>query len=135
MATTEQRVLPLRLEASPVSLPVHGAFTYRSDRPYEVAVDLQGAGAHLARWVFARDLLLDGESCATGEGDIQVWPRWKGTEPRVFLAFSNGEKSCVFSARAKDVRGLCRRLTQLVPRGLEHRHYDLDAELDALLPG
>ncbi|MER7464780.1 SsgA family sporulation/cell division regulator [Streptomyces sp. NPDC097981] len=129
----EHRVLPLRLEASPAPVPMHGAFTYRRDRPYELTLDLQGAGMHLARWVFSRDLLLDGEGCSTGEGDVHVWPRWQGSEPRVFLGFSNGEQSCVVSARAKDVRALCRRLAALVPRGEEHRHYDLDAELNILL--
>ncbi|MEU2829716.1 SsgA family sporulation/cell division regulator [Streptomyces lavendulae] len=133
MATTEHRVLPLRLEAAPLSVPLVGAFIYRTDRPYELAVDFRGAGTHLARWVFSRELLLDGQVCATGEGDIQVWPLRRGTEPRVFLAFSNGAQSCVVSARAKDVRELCRRLTELVPRGQERRHYDLDAELSALL--
>ncbi|MGO4457167.1 SsgA family sporulation/cell division regulator [Streptomyces sp. M-16] len=133
MATTEHRVLPLRLEAAPLSVPLVGAFVYRTDRPYELAVDFRGAGTHLARWVFSRELLLDGQTCATGEGDIQVWPLRRGTEPRVFLAFSNGAQSCVVSARAKDVRELCRRLTELVPRGQERRHYDLDAELSALL--
>lgn len=133
MATTEHRVLPLRLEAAPLSVPLVGAFVYRTDRPYELAVDFRGAGTHLARWVFSRELLLDGQVCATGEGDIQVWPLRRGTEPRVFLAFSNGVQSCVVSARAKDVRELCRRLTELVPRGQERRHYDLDAELSALL--
>lgn len=133
MATTEHRVLPLRLEAAPLSVPLVGAFVYRTDRPYELAVDFRGAGTHLARWVFSRELLLDGQVCATGEGDIQVWPLRRGTEPRVFLAFSNGTQSCVVSARAKDVRELCRRLTELVPRGQERRHYDLDAELSALL--
>src|SRR5689334_8259031 len=132
MATTEHRVLPLRLEAAPLSVPLVGAFVYRTDRPYELAVDFRGAGTHLARWVFSRELLLDGQVCATGEGDIQVWPLRRGTEPRVFLAFSNGAQSCVVSARAKDVRELCRRLTELVPRGQERRHYDLDAELSAL---
>ncbi|MFE2474797.1 SsgA family sporulation/cell division regulator [Streptomyces sp. NPDC001194] len=130
----EHRVLPLRLEASPEPVPVFGAFTYRRDRPYELALDFRGAGMHLARWVFSRDLLLDGETCATGEGDIRVWPRWRGGEPRVFLAFTNGAQSCVVSARAKDVRVLCRRLVTLVPRGEERRHYDLDAELSTLLP-
>ncbi|MER5811121.1 SsgA family sporulation/cell division regulator [Streptomyces sp. NPDC002033] len=133
MATTEHRVLPLRLEAAPLSVPLTGAFVYRTDRPYELAVDFRGAGTHLARWVFSRELLLDGQTCGTGEGDIQVWPLRRGTEPRVFLAFSNGAQSCVVSARAKDVRELCRRMTELVPRGQERRHYDLDAELSALL--
>lgn len=102
----EHHVLPLRLEVSPAPLPLLGAFTYRCDRPYELALDFRGAGMHVARWVFSRDLLLDGETCATGEGDVQVWPRWQGREPRVFLAFTNGERSCVVSARAKDVRAL-----------------------------
>ncbi|CAM5587149.1 sporulation-specific cell division protein SsgB [Streptomyces avidinii] len=134
MTGTEHRVLPLRLEAAPAPIPLRGVFVYRTDRPYEISLDFEGAGVHVARWVFSRELLLEGQVCPTGEGDIQVWPRWKGTEPRVFLAFSNGEQSCVVSARAKDVRELCRRMTSMVPRGQEQRHYDLDAELSALLP-
>ncbi|MET9463202.1 SsgA family sporulation/cell division regulator [Streptomyces sp. NPDC006544] len=134
MTGTEHWVLPLRLEAAPVPVPLRGVFVYRADRPYEISLDFEGAGVHVARWVFSRELLLDGHVCATGEGDIQVWPRWKGTEPRVFLAFSNGRQSCVVSARAKDVRELCRRMTLMVPRGQEQRHYDLDAELSTLLP-
>ncbi|MEU8773022.1 SsgA family sporulation/cell division regulator [Streptomyces sp. NPDC048606] len=133
MATTEHRVLPLRLEVAPPTVPLQGAFVYRTDRPYELALDFRGGGTHLARWVFSRDLLIDGETVATGEGDIQVWPVRAGTEPRVFLAFGNGGRSCVVSARAKDVRALCRRMTELVPRGQERRHYDLDAQLSALL--
>lgn len=113
----EYRVLPLRLEDAPGPIPVHGAFTYRCDRPYELTLDFRGAGMHLAHWVFSRDLLLDGETCATGEGDIHVWPQWQGRSPRVFLAFSNGAQSCVVSARARDVGALCRRLVELVPRG------------------
>ncbi|MEU9030520.1 SsgA family sporulation/cell division regulator [Streptomyces sp. NPDC048383] len=132
-SVTEHRVLPLRLEAAPASVPLQGVFVYRTDRPYELAVDFRGAGVHLARWVFSRELLLDGEATATGEGDIQVWPRRQGSEPRVLLAFSNGLQNCVVSARAKDVRELCRRMTALVPRGQERRHYDLDAEVSALL--
>ncbi|MFJ6794234.1 SsgA family sporulation/cell division regulator [Streptomyces sp. NPDC091268] len=134
MSSTERRVLALRWEAAPDPVPLRGVFTYRAGRPYELALDFEGSGVHLARWVFSRELLLDGQSCATGGGDIQVWPRWAGTEPRVFLAFSNGAQSCVVSARAKDVRELCRRMTELVPRGQEQRHYDLDAELRSLLP-
>ncbi|MGW5341595.1 SsgA family sporulation/cell division regulator [Streptomyces sp. NPDC004050] len=133
MAVIEHCVLPVRLEAAPEPVPLQAAFTYRSDRPWELALDFQGAGRHLARRVFSRDLLLDGEACATGAGDIRVWPRRRRSEPRVYLAFSNGEQSCAVSARAKDVRALCRRLVELVPRGEEQRHYDLDAELDGLL--
>ncbi|MCF3183300.1 SsgA family sporulation/cell division regulator [Streptomyces polychromogenes] len=133
MAITEHRVLPLRLEAAPLPVPLEGVFAYRTDRPYEVAVEFRGAGVRIARWVFSRELLIDGQTCATGEGDIQVWPRWSGTEPRVLLALSNGGHGCVVSARAKDLRELCRRMTELVPRGQEDRHYDLDAELSALL--
>lgn len=129
----EYRVLPLRLEASPEPVPVCGAFTYRRDRPYELALDFRGAGMHLAHWVFSRDLLLDGETCATGEGTSRCG-RGGRAGARVFLAFSNGAQSCVVSARAKDVRALCRRLVALVPRGEERRHYDLDAELSTLLP-
>ncbi|MEV7725790.1 SsgA family sporulation/cell division regulator [Streptomyces sp. NPDC087917] len=133
MASTEHRVLPLRLEVAPLTVPLQGVFVYRTDRPYELAVDLRGAGTHLARWVFSRDLLIDGQSLATGEGDIQVWPQRQGSEPRVLLAFTNGPRSCVISARAKDVHALCRRMTELVPRGQERRHYDLDAQLSTLL--
>ncbi|MET9962360.1 SsgA family sporulation/cell division regulator [Streptomyces sp. NPDC006326] len=133
MTGTEHGVLPLLLDAAPAPLPILGAFVYRPERPYELSVDFLGAGTRLARWVFARDLLLDGEACATGDGDVRVWPGWAGSEPRVFLSFSNGVHGCVVSARAKDVRMLCRRLVELVPRGREQRYYDLDAELDALL--
>lgn len=49
------------------------------------------------------------------------------------LDFRGGGRSCVVSARAKDVRALCRRLVELVPRGEEQQHYDLDAGLSGLL--
>ncbi|MER5929967.1 SsgA family sporulation/cell division regulator [Streptomyces sp. NPDC002054] len=135
MATTEHCVIPLHLETGtddPIAL--RGVFGYRSDRPYEVSLDFHGGGMILARWVFARDLLLDGQVQATGQGDIRVWPAWRAFEPRVMLAFSNGQQDGVVSARAKDVRRLGRRMTSLVPRGQEGRYYDLDAELSTLLP-
>ncbi|QES48123.1 SsgA family sporulation/cell division regulator [Streptomyces venezuelae] len=133
MATTEHCVIPLHLETGPDPIELRGVFGYRSDRPYEVSLDFHGAGMILARWVFARDLLLDGQIRATGQGDIRIWPAWRGVEPRVLLAFSNGHQDGVVSARAKDVRRLCRRMTTLVPRGAEGRYYDLDAELNTLL--
>ncbi|MEU3771686.1 SsgA family sporulation/cell division regulator [Streptomyces sp. NPDC032472] len=133
MTGIEHRVLPIRLEGAARPLPLLAAFTYRCERPYELTLDFQGGGRRLARWVFSRDLLLDGESRATGEGDIRVWPGRRGSEPRVCLSFEGGGRSCVVSARAKDVRALCRRLVELVPRGEEQRHYDLDAGLSGLL--
>ncbi|MBB5121760.1 hypothetical protein AF335_08920 [Streptomyces eurocidicus] len=113
--------------------PVLTRLEYRSDRPYEVTASFRHAGRAAVSWTFARELLLDGLSAFTGDGDVSVWVLNHDSGHRVYLSLFSRSGLCLLSARAADIAAWCRETTELVPVGSEHEHYDIDAELRAIL--
>ncbi|MFH8979537.1 SsgA family sporulation/cell division regulator [Streptomyces varsoviensis] len=141
MATTANRTLMLELlpasgEEGRPPVPVLGRFSYRSDRPYEVAVDFSCRGETVASWLFARELLLRGARGRVGEGDVSVWPvHGRGRPARVHIQLSTEEGRCVLAVRAADLADWTAETTRLVRPGTEGRHLDLDAAVARLLAG
>ncbi|MEV0277252.1 SsgA family sporulation/cell division regulator [Streptomyces sp. NPDC050610] len=139
MATTANRTLLLELLPGPEEpgrppVPVLGRFSYRSDRPYEVAVVFSCRGETVASWLFARELLLSGARGRVGEGDVSVWPvHRRGRPARVHIQLSTDEGRCVLAVRAADLADWTAATKRLVRPGTEHRHLDLDGEVARLL--
>lgn len=92
-----------------------------------------GAGGAKRGLVFARDLLLDGRTAFAGEGVVLVWPDGDGTGRRICIALSSHDGECLLTVAESDVDCWCRRMTDLVPRGSEARHFDMDEKLRRLL--
>lgn len=133
--TTVSAELELRLvvPGNP-SLPVLASIRYVLDDPYAVHVTFHTGGDRgTVEWSFARQLLTDGLTQATGEGDVKVWPSHVDGHATVFLALCSPSGQAVFEV---GLHALAEYLTQsytLVPTGSESDFVDIDAELALLL--
>jgi hypothetical protein len=66
------QVVPTRLDRHQDE-EISATFTYRADDPYAVTAVFSTREGDIW-WSFARDLLLDGLTHATGDGDVKVCP-------------------------------------------------------------
>lgn len=115
-------------------LPLDAELHYTAEDPLAVEALFDDGGDEPIRWVFARDLLSDGMSQPTGEGDVVVWPT-TGTDgrPAVRLRLSSPHGAAVLEASADALEEFVAATWRLVPPGTEHRHMHLDGVVTALL--
>ncbi|WP_051695392.1 SsgA family sporulation/cell division regulator [Streptomyces sp. NRRL S-244] len=123
----------MRLDGLDGPITVRARFGYRTDRPFEVAACFYQQDECPNSWVFARELLLDGRHCFTGQGDIRIWPMWYPGGRRVFFSLASDTGECVLSADARAIDAWCEAVEALVPRGAEELHFDIDTQLERFL--
>jgi hypothetical protein len=100
------------------------------DSPLEVWLDFGcGDDYERVRWVFARDLLIDGLRKPVGHGDVSVAPAGE----RVAVLLDNGEESTTFYLPRFSVQKFVAKTLRSVPRGREVG--DFDQELAEWLDG
>lgn len=118
---------------SPLHVPA--TILYDSKDPYAVRLELAtGTEKGTIAWVFARSLLLEGTSKATGEGDVHVWPVLNGHSTALaFLSLSSPGGSALFEMDMTNLVEFLGRTLALVPEGRESEHVNLDEELASLL--
>jgi len=117
-------------DADAVPLPVN--LRYSATDPYAVRAVFSGDGMEV-EWVFARDLLRQGLSNPTGDGDVHVWPSWGTGRELLMISLTSPDGQAVLEASADDVRSFLDRTTAVVPDGQESDFLDLDAALSRLL--
>jgi hypothetical protein len=83
-------------------------------------------------WVFGRDLLADGVSAATGEGDITVEPASDMDSREIRITLATDCLATMIAARDEVVEFLVDSFTA-VPSGTEMDQIDFDAEIASLL--
>jgi hypothetical protein len=83
-------------------------------------------------WVFGRDLLVDGVSEASGEGDITIEPADDEAGHEIRITLATDCLATMIASRDAVVEFLIDSFTA-VPSGSELDRIDLDAELAALL--
>lgn len=132
--------LDLRLVvATGASLPVSATLRYDVADPYAVTVAFNttgragGADAEIVEWTFARALLSEGVSAATGQGDVTVWPTMSDGQAIVCLSLSSPSGTALFELPTLGVVAFLTRTYASVPTGAESDHVDVDAELALLL--
>ncbi|MDD9375639.1 SsgA family sporulation/cell division regulator [Streptomyces sp. ZAF1911] len=133
MSGCVQATWPMLLEDVDVRTRLSARVDYRRDRPFEVSMTFFHERTPLSSWVFARDLLLDGRTAFAGEGDVLVWPDEDAADRRICIVLSSPDGECLLTVAESDVDLWCRRMTDLVPRGSEGRHFDMDEKLRRLL--
>ncbi|WP_411146296.1 SsgA family sporulation/cell division regulator [Streptomyces sp. x-80] len=116
---------------------VTGELEYRSDRPYEVCLDICFLERTYSTWRFSRDLLFEGIKRSTGTGDVRVSPgcgryRAPGREIDIELHGAHG-KQCLLTANATVLRMWCEQVLNCVPQGTEEEHLDIGKEIAALM--
>ena len=118
------------------SLPVLAGIRYDAADPYAVHVAFHTGGERgTVEWSFARQLLTDGLTQATGEGDVKVWPSHSDGVATVLVALSSPSGEAVFESDLHDLAEFLTRSYTAVPTGSESDFVDIDAELALLLWG
>ncbi len=86
-------------------------------------------------WVFGRELLLDGITRPSGEGDVRVWPVAGLDEDfmDVCIELRSTEGAAVLRSPAVPLISFLGRTDRALPMGQEHTTADLDRELEAIL--
>ena len=110
---------------------------YQPTDPYAVEATFR-AGDEAISWVLGRDLLAEGLTRVSGEGDVRVWPTVDsvehGAQTRVImLQLTSPDGRALLAAPAEDVAAFLAETYQVVTPGTEGDHIDIDGVLDRLL--
>lgn len=117
-------------------VPVLAGIRYDVADPYAVHVAFRTGGDRgTVEWSFARQLLTDGLTEATGEGDVRVWPTHVDGVATVLLALSSPTGEALFEVGLHDLAEFLTRSYAAVPTGCESDFVDIDAELAMLMWG
>jgi hypothetical protein len=115
----------------PVSLACE--FSYNTADPLAVTVIFDSEGEYPVQWVFGRDLLADGLTTRTGQGDVEVWPDLGEAErPLLWIRVGHDNHTALFAVPAQPVGQWLARCYAMVARGDEMAHVDWE-ELSYLL--
>jgi len=114
------------------SVPVPAGVRYDARDPYAVHITFH-TGVDTVQWTFARQLLTDGVSTPTGEGDVSVWPSRTSGRPVVCLSLSSPSGRALFEVPLARLVEFLTDTYAAVPTGCETDHIDLDGEIAALL--
>lgn len=115
-------------------LPVPAHFSYSAHEPLSIAAEFQGNGMSV-RWVFARDLLMDGTRRPVGDGDVTCWPATISGERVVCIALRSPSGQALLEAPFEQIEHFLHRAYDVVPVGAESDFLDIDALIDDLLRG
>ncbi|KQV22282.1 MULTISPECIES: SsgA family sporulation/cell division regulator [unclassified Kitasatospora] len=100
--------------------------------PFAVRCTFHLPGDEPVTWVFARELLLDGISRPTGEGDVHIHP--VGEElSEVCIVLHSPDGDALLRASAPPLIAFLARTDRLVPMGQELTGRELDDQLADIL--
>ncbi|MFC5642953.1 MULTISPECIES: SsgA family sporulation/cell division regulator [Kitasatospora] len=105
---------------------------YDAEDPYAVAFTFHLPGDAPVTWVFARELLVDGISRPTGEGDVHIHP--VGEElGEVAIVLHSPEGDARMRAGVPPLIAFLARTDRVVPMGQETIGVELDTQLASIL--
>ncbi|MFJ5922782.1 SsgA family sporulation/cell division regulator [Kitasatospora sp. NPDC092948] len=105
---------------------------YDGDDPFAVRFTFRLPGDEPVTWVFARDLLVDGLSRPSGEGDVHLRPLGEDLG-EVDLLLRSPDGDARMRAAAAPLLAFLARTDLVVPMGQEAAAGDLDQELADIL--
>ena len=110
--------------------PVTTRWTYDTTEPYALTVAFATDRGRWVEWVFARDLLIDGMTEPSGDGDFRVAP---DPDPSLLvLEIYAPSGSAAFTLERDDLSVFLDETLELVPAGTEAAHFDVDRLLAEL---
>ncbi|MFC5719799.1 SsgA family sporulation/cell division regulator [Streptomyces gamaensis] len=137
--TVQAEVIMTFLVSEELSFRIPVGLDYDSSDPYAVKFTFHLPGDAPVTWAFARELLLDGLSQPSGEGDVHIAPASAGQFSDVFIRLQVGAEGALFRAGAAPLVAFLDRTDRIVPLGEERTvadfDYELAAELDNILAG
>lgn len=112
---------------SELDLSLQCDFSYDTQDPLAVTLVLDSEGVRPVTWILSRDLLADGMTARTGEGDVTIWPLLDlDGEPSFFCVRVGSAHKAVFEIPAEPVAAWLARTYDMVPRGSELDGVDWD---------
>ncbi|MFG3662434.1 SsgA family sporulation/cell division regulator [Streptomyces sp. NPDC047706] len=118
-------------------VPARMSLRYTADDPYALHATFRIADVDKAvEWTFSRDLVAEGLTRRTGEGDVQIWPAAVGPAQDVlYVALGSRGRRALIEVPLVDLETFLRRTQSVVPWGAESGQFDIDAEFSHLLAG
>jgi len=101
--------------------------------PYAVRLTFDLPGDAPVTWAFGRELLLDGLSRPSGEGDVRIEPASPEHLGEVFINLQVGPERALFKVSAAPLVAFLDRTDRLVPLSEEEVCDTLEAVLDRIL--
>ncbi|MEU8913811.1 MULTISPECIES: SsgA family sporulation/cell division regulator [Streptomyces] len=129
----DQAVQARLIATAPRSQVIPASLRYDRADPFAVrlvfppAASLDGAEV---TWTFGRELLEEGLHGAAGAGDVQIWPY---DDDAVVVEFHAVGGMAVVQFETQELRAFLTQSYELVAKGDEARHLDVEADLAALL--
>jgi len=115
------------------ALPVRASIDYDAGDPYAVRIAFHTGTGDAVQWTFARQLLTDGVTAPTGQGDVRTWPATSERGPVVCLSLTSPSGSALFEVPVPELVEFLTMTYAAVPTGAETDHVDVEAELAQLL--
>jgi hypothetical protein len=105
---------------------------YDTTDPYAVRAMFRVADDQQVSWVFARDLLSEGMTEASGDGDVRIWPTWHDGHEVVRIVLSSPDGEALLQTPCFALDEFLGASFALCPPGHESRHLQIDRGLLAL---
>src|SRR5690606_17881999 len=114
-----------------IAVPTH--LMYRADDPFAVHIVFPIDTDPEVPWLISRDLLSQGFTQQSGEGDVRIWPTGSGPDAELNFVLSPPLGAAVLTASLPAVQQWLEGTYALVPSGHEADCFDVDVELSRLL--
>jgi hypothetical protein len=105
---------------------------YDTGDPYAVRAVFRVAPDQQIAWVFARELLAQGLTEASGDGDVRIWPTRQDGSDLVCIVLRSPDGEALLAAQSAELVEFLDASFALCPRGRESHHLEIDRALVAL---
>ncbi len=112
--------------------PVVTRWTYCTDDPFAVTLEIQTRGDRCVDWVLARELLVAGLSAPAGIGDVRVRPARMGQWDVTLVEIRSPDGHAVLEVDRDLLRQFVEATIEVVPLGDEGAAVDMDAEIEKI---
>ncbi|HVE96759.1 MAG TPA: SsgA family sporulation/cell division regulator [Pseudonocardiaceae bacterium] len=112
--------------------PVVIRWTYCTDDPFAVTLEIQTRGDRCVDWVLARELLVAGLSAPAGIGDVRVRPARMGQWDVTLVEIRSPDGHAVLEVDRDLLRQFVEATIEVVPLGDEGAAVDMDAEIEKI---
>lgn len=120
------------VDLSGTTRQLQAGLAYDSEDPFAITMTFHTRTGDVP-WVFHRQLLLDGLTNPSGEGDVHIWPSIDmNGRAVVVIELTSNSGSFVAHAQTQEIYHFLIGTLSLVPLGSER--IDVDALVDWLLP-
>ncbi|MGH3837877.1 MAG: SsgA family sporulation/cell division regulator [Pseudonocardiaceae bacterium] len=112
--------------------PVVTRWTYCTDDPFAVTLEIQTRGNRCVDWVLARELLVTGLSAPAGIGDVRVRPAQVGEWDVTLVEIRSLEGHAVLEVDRNLLQQFVEATFDVVPLGDESAVIDMDAAIEKI---